>query len=192
MTGPEQNRLKLTDNQKKDIVALQKAVDGRFDNVLTEAQKKQIKSAFTPAVPAQATVGSLFGRLVQSVFATAAPPRVKPGAGNAGDSQAGNILSPGQQDMLRLSPEQRKRMTEIQKEIDAKLDTLLTEDQRKQLQAMRTRITNPKSAAPAGSVRASGTPLFRAYRYGIDYPGFAGKKLIPGRPLEELQANELE
>src|SRR5262249_509081 len=49
MAGPEQDRLRLTDDQKKDVLALQKAVDGRFDGVLTAAQKKQIKSVFAPA-----------------------------------------------------------------------------------------------------------------------------------------------
>jgi hypothetical protein len=172
MTGPEQNRLKLTDDQKKDMVALQKAVDSRFDKVLTEAQKKQLKS----------------------VFDRSGPPRAYPGAGNADGPQPGKILSPGQQDTLKLSTEQRNRMAEIQKEIDAKLETLLTEDQKKQLQAMRQGPTGGRAAGPAGPGRGppGGTPLFRAYRYAIDYPGFAGRKLTPGKPLEDLQPKELE
>jgi hypothetical protein len=28
--------------------------------------------------------------------------------------------------------------------------------------------------------------LFRAYRYGPDYPGLAGKTLTPGKTVEEL------
>jgi Arylsulfotransferase (ASST) len=172
MTGAEQNRLKLTDDQKKDVVALQKAVDGRFDNVLTEAQKKQLKS----------------------VFAALGPIPVNAGAGNAGGPQPGKILSAAQQDTLKLSSEQRKRMGEIQKEVDSKLETLLTEDQKKQLQAMRLDPKGGKVAVPAGPGPgpSGGTPLFRAYRYAIDYPGFAGKKLMPGKPLEELQPKEVE
>ena len=196
MTGPEQSRLKLTDDQKKDMAALQKAVDGRFDKVLTEAQKKQLKS----------------------VFAQGGPPQGIPGFGNADGPEPGKILSAGQQDTLKLSAEQRKRMAEIQKEIDAKLETLLTADQKKQLQAMRQRPPVVTAAVPAGPVRAapggnplfgaiekmlsagmnwfraapSGTPLFRAYRYPIDYPGLAGKTLTPGAPHEDLQRQELE
>ena len=172
MTGTEQNRLKLTDDQKKDMVALQKAVDGRFDNVLTEAQRKQLKSVFAPVGPLQ----------------------INPGLGNADGPQPGKILSAGQQDALKLSPEQRKRMAEIQKEIDAKLETLLTEDQKKQLQAMRQDPKVAKVAVPLGPGPgpSGGTPLFRAYRYGIDYPGFAGKKLTPGKLLEDLQLKEVE
>jgi len=167
MSNPEQNRLKLTEDQKKDLVTLQKAVDGRFENVLTDAQKKQLKSVFAPG----------------------GPPPGNPG--NADGPQPGKILSLGQQDTLKLSPEQRKRMTEIQKEIDAKLETLLTEDQKKQLQAMRQ---SPPGGQGPGQGRGpqGGTPLFRAYRYPIDYPGLTGKNLTPGKTLEELQPKEAE
>ena len=34
---------------------------------------------------------------------------------------------------------------------------------------------------PGGPGR--GTPIFRAYRYGSDYPGLAGKDLAPGKPI---------
>src|SRR5438445_13468785 len=84
-------------------------------------------------------------------------------------------------------------MEKIQKEIDAKLETLLTEDQKRQLQAMRPGTPTIRAAGPggpAGRVPPGGTPLFRAYRYAIDFPGFAGKILTPGKPLDQLQ--ELE
>lgn len=32
----------------------------------------------------------------------------------------------------------------------------------------------------------AGRNVFRAYRYGLDYPGFAGRELTAGRPLQEL------
>jgi hypothetical protein len=165
MTVPEQDRLKLTDEQKKDMAALQTAVKSRFDNVLTDAQKKQLKSVLAPFAFAQAN----------------------PGAGDADGPQPGKILSARQQDTLKLSPEQRKRMAEIQKDIDARLETLLTEDQKKLLQTMRRVPTVARAAPPGGPGRPGGSPVFRAYRYGIDYPGFAGKKLLPGKSLEELQ-----
>jgi hypothetical protein len=170
MTSPEQNRLKLTDDQKKDLVALQKAVDSRFDKALTEAQRKQIKSVFAPSGPGPGI----------------------PAAANPSGPQPGRILSAAQQDTLKLSPEQRKRMEEIQKEIDAKLETLLTEEQKRQLQAMRQGPPAVRAAGqPApGRVPPGGTPLFRAYRYASDFPGFAGKTLTPGKPLEQPQ--ELE
>jgi hypothetical protein len=138
--------------------------------VLTEAQRKQIRSVFSPPGPLPGL----------------------PGAGNAGGSQPGTILSLVQQDTLRLSTEQKKRIAEIQKDVDAKLETLLTEDQRNQLQAMRLGPTGVRIAGPGGPGRGpqGGTPLFRAYRYAIDFPGFAGKTLTPGKRLEDLQPKE--
>jgi len=39
----------------------------------------------------------------------------------------------------------------------------------------------PMDGPPGGPGR--GTPIFRAYRYGPDYPGLAGKDLAPGKPI---------
>ena len=44
--------------------------------------------------------------------------------------------------------QQRKRMTEIQKDVDAKLETLLTEEQKKQLQVMRQTPPPAKGLQP--------------------------------------------
>ena len=169
MADPEQKRLKLTDEQKKALAALQKDVDDKFDQVLNAAQKKQLKSASAPGGP---------------------PPG---GAGPGGGLQPGKILSPPQQDTLKLSPEQKKKLEDIQKEVDAKLDKLLTEEQKKQLRAMQQGPARGGPGGPGGPGRGGppgGTPLFRAYRYAANYPGFAGKKLTPGKILEELQPKE--
>jgi Arylsulfotransferase (ASST) len=165
IAGPEQNRLKMTDDQKKDVLALQKAVDTRFNSVLKTAQKKQIETVFAP-----------FG-----------PPPGGPGPGDP--SQPGKIFSPAQQDTLKLSDGQKTRLAEIQKELDAKLETLLTEDQRDQLARMQRR---PGGGGPGGNGPPGGLPLFRALRYATSFPGFAGKELKPGKTLEELQPKEPE
>jgi hypothetical protein len=171
MASAEQNRLKLTDEQKKDLAALQTTVDGRFDKVLTEAQRKQIKSVFSPPAP---------------------PPGNPAAAMPGGLAQPGKILSPTQQDTLKLSSEQKKRLEEIQKEIDAKLDTLFTEEQKRQLQTMRQTPAGGAVAGPGRPGPPGGTPLFRAYRYASNFRGFAGKDLMPGKTLEELQPKEPE
>ena len=93
---------------------------------------------------------------------------------------------------MKLSAEQRKRIEDIQKDIDAKLETLLTEDQKKQLQTMRQGPPGGMIAGPGGRSPPGGTPLFRAYRYAANFPGFAGKTLNPGKTLEELQPKEPE
>jgi hypothetical protein len=165
MSAREENRLKLTEPQKKDVLALQKAVEGRFDGVLTAAQKHQLKTVFAP-----------FG-----------PPPGGPGPGDP--TQPGKIFSPAQQDTLKLSVGQRKRLAEIQKELDAKLETLLTEDQRNQLATMRDR---PGGGGPGRAGPPGGQPIFRALRYATSFPGFAGRDLKPGKTLEELQPKEPE
>ena len=162
MTSAEQDRLRFTDEQKKDLVALQKAADARFDRLLTETQRKQIKTVFEPGSP------------------PAAPPF----------GEAGRILSSAQQDALKLSPEQRKRFEAIQKDVDAKVETLLTDEQKKQLMAMRQAA--PGGRSRPGDDRPGGTPLFRAYRYAIDHPALAGRNLTPGKLLEELQQKDIE
>jgi hypothetical protein len=195
MTRPEQDQLKLTDEQRKDLASLQKIVDERFNKVLTQAQRQQIESVFAP-------VG---------------PPPANPRPGGSGNpAHPGKIFSPAQQDTLKLSSEQRKRLEEIQKEIDTRLATLLTEEQKKQLQAMHQApaalpgaparggppggvvygflrsLLSPRPAVPARVSPPGGAPVFRAYRYPVNYPGFAGKKWAPGKTLEELQTKERE
>jgi hypothetical protein len=133
--------------------------------VLTSAQKHQIKSVFAPFVP---------------------PPG---GPGPGGPQQPGKIFSATQRDTLKLSEEQRKRLDEIQKEIDTRLEMLLTQDQKQQLQTMQQR---PGGGGPGGGVPPGGRPLFRAVRYATTFPGFAGKDLTPGKSLEELQPKESE
>ncbi len=64
------------------------------------------------------------------------PPGGGPG-GFGGPPQPGQILPPPLQDALRLTAEQRKQLEELQKDVDTRLAKLLTEDQKKQLKAMR-------------------------------------------------------
>jgi Spy/CpxP family protein refolding chaperone len=161
MASSDQIRLKLTDEQKKELSALQKEIDEKVDKVLTEAQKKQFRS--TPAM--------------------GGPPQ------GGGPSQPGKILSLPQQDTLKLTPEQKKQLEMIQKGVDAMLDQMLTDEQRKQLKAMQgpVMVAGPGRGGPPG-----GTPLFRAFRYAASYPGFAGKDLTPGKTIEESQPKEPE
>ena len=52
------------------------------------------------------------------------------------------MLSNGAQTTLKLTDEQKKELEVIQKDVDAKLEKMLTEDQRKQLKEMRDRQPN--------------------------------------------------
>ena len=104
----EQERLKLSDEQKKELAALQKEVDGRIEMVLTAEQRKQSKS----------------------VFAFGGPPPGAPAPG--GPPKPGQLLPAFLRGALKLSDEQNKRLDAFQSQADDKLGKLLTDEQRKQ------------------------------------------------------------
>jgi Spy/CpxP family protein refolding chaperone len=112
MPSSEQSRLKLTEDQKKDLAALQKEVDAKFDKILSAEQKKQLKGGFAFGGPPPGGGG----------------PRSGPGS----PSQPGQLVPQFVQDALKMSDEQKKELTAFQKEADDRLDKLLTEEQKKQ------------------------------------------------------------
>lgn len=58
------------------------------------------------------------------------------GKGFKGGGQPGQILPPFVQDQLNLSDKQRRQVADLQKEVDTKLATILTDEQRAQLREM--------------------------------------------------------
>jgi hypothetical protein len=173
--------LGLSAEKKKEIEAVQKTVDDTLGKVLTDAQKKTLRER------------SGFG----------------PG-GFAAMPSPGQIMSVSTQVALKPTPEQKKQLADIQKEVDAKLDKVLSEEQKQQLKQMRDDFTRGgPPGGPPGNVMFAGPPgggprgpggpgggppggsaVFRAYRYGPDYPGLAGRDLKPGKTVEELQPKE--
>ncbi|HEV3445777.1 MAG TPA: aryl-sulfate sulfotransferase [Gemmataceae bacterium] len=162
-----QGMLNLTADQKKQLEALQKDASARLDKMLTDEQKKELKE-------------------------------MRPGFGAGGSGsppQPGQILSPSQQASLKLTPEAKKQLQDLQKEADAKLDKLLTADQKKQFKDMRTGPGRGGPGGfgpggPGGFGPGGGSALFRAYRYAPDYAGLVGKDLKPGKTIEELQPKQ--
>lgn len=89
--------------------------------------------------------------------------------------------------------------------MDSGLEKLLSDDQKKTLKQMQADFAKgnagrPPGAPPGGGGGAppafmfggqgGGGSVFRAYRYGPDYAGLAGKDLKPGKTVEELQPKE--
>jgi hypothetical protein len=125
ISGAEQNRLKFSDDQKKQLTALQKDLDGKLDKILTAAQKKQFKSpgGFMPGgMPPGGGPGG--------------PGRGGPGGpggfGPGGAAQPGQLVPTFLQDALRLTADQKAQLAELQKDVDGRLVKTLTADQMKQ------------------------------------------------------------
>lgn len=59
------------------------------------------------------------------------------GPGRFGPPRPGQILPPFVMDALKLTDDQKKQMDDLQKEVDSKLDKILTDDQKKQMKEMR-------------------------------------------------------
>ena len=178
-----QDMLGLSPEQKKEIEALQKTVDETLDKTLTDEQKKKLRERSAPG----------------------------PG-GFAAMPAPGQIMSVSTQVVLKPTPEQKTQLSDLQKEVDARLEKVLTDDQKKQLKQMRTDFARggppggPGRGGPPGGPGGpgggppaflfagppGGSAVFRAYKYGPDYPGLAGKDLKPGKTVEELQPKEPE
>ncbi len=176
------DRLDLSPEQSKEIDDFQKELTTRLNKTLNDAQQKQVRE-INPFGPGG--------------FAMAPLP--------------GQILSKSTMTALKPSVEQQSRLDDLQKQVDAKLDKLLTADQKKQLKDVQENFGKggPFSGLPGGPPPAGpggppgggaggpprgpggpiqGNTLFRAYRYGPDFPGLAGIALKPGKTIEEMEA----
>jgi outer membrane protein assembly factor BamB/Spy/CpxP family protein refolding chaperone len=103
-----QAELKLTAEQKKPLEELQKVISETLRKVLTAEQMKQLEE------------GQREG---------AGGPRAHP--------MPGQVLSAFARDGLKLSADQKKQLDDLQKEVDARLDNILTAEQKKQMQGFK-------------------------------------------------------
>jgi spore coat protein CotH len=71
-----------------------------------------------------------------------------PGGGGFRGPPAGEVLPRPLQDLLQLTDEQKKALEALQKEVDEKLDKVMTEEQRKQFKEMKDR--GPGGGFPGG------------------------------------------
>ncbi len=85
------------------------------------------------------------------------PSKGRPGPGGFdAPPQPGQVLPSFLQDMLRMSAEQKKELGELQKEIDGRLDKLLTAEQKKQFKEPRP-LFGPGAGPPpqAGQIMSA-------------------------------------
>ena len=106
---------------------------------------------------------------------------------------AGRLMANSVEKRLKLTAEQKERLDAAQKEVDAKLATLLNDAQKKQLKSMQDMAGTfqrgaggPRAGFTGGFGPPGGGGLFRAPRYGATYAGLVGKELKPGKTIEEF------
>jgi outer membrane protein assembly factor BamB len=104
-----QDRLSLTDDQKKQVQDLQKDVDDGLAKLLTDDQKKTLKEPPDEDGPPRG-----FRR-----------------------PQPGQILPAPEVERLKLSDAQKKQLDDLQKTTRTKLEKIFNDEQKGQLQAMR-------------------------------------------------------
>jgi Arylsulfotransferase (ASST) len=120
LASADQDRLKLTGDQKKQLSEAQKDVDRRLEEILQDQQKKQLKDMRN---------GPPFGG------GPGGPPMFAFGPGGpGGPPQPGQLVPSFVQDMLRLSDGQKKDLEAFQKEVSGKLHEVLTAEQTKQFE----------------------------------------------------------
>jgi hypothetical protein len=96
----------------------------------------------------------------------------------------GQVMPLTLQTRLKLSSDQKDQVADLQKAVDARLDKLFTDEQKKQFK----QIQQDFARGGFGGFGPGGSSLFRSYRYAANYPGLKGRDLTPGKTLDELLA----
>jgi hypothetical protein len=98
---------------------------------------------------------------------------------------AGEYLTVFNRSTLKISDAQRKELQALQKEFDPKITMILNDSQKTLVADFR----KGQLAAAAGRAAPpkQGNTLFRASRYALNHPAFAGRTLKPGKTLVEIQ-----
>jgi hypothetical protein len=164
--------LKLTDDQEKTIKAVGEDMQADVRDLFAggrdadtarkvQAVRKAAMDSATKLFSAsqKETLKDLVGEPVELAFGGFGPgggpggPGGGPGGpgGFGGPSQPGQVLSQGMQDRLKLTADQKKQLEDLQKDVDAKLNKILTDDQKKELENARQR--GPGGRPPGGPDR---------------------------------------
>jgi len=112
----------------KKVEAVQKEALANAVSILTDEQR----ATFKDLTGEPFNMPGALGRLGFGAFAGL-------GTGASAATRPGTILSVATQVVLKLTDDQKKELEAIQKDVDAKLEKMLTEEQRRQLGQMRDR-----------------------------------------------------
>lgn len=144
MTDPRMQRLFERADANKDGVVTKEEVTALAVRITSEGGRRAASGP--PGAPPGGPGG---------------PPGGFPGGAGGPPGRFGPPFAPGQllppflQERLKLTDEQKKQLDELQKEVQGKLDKILTEEQRKQLKDMQSRFGprgpgGPPGGAPGG------------------------------------------
>jgi hypothetical protein len=97
---------------------------------------------------------------------------------------AGEYLVAFRNDHLQLRGTQAESLRALAREFNPRIAAILTEDQKQRFEEYKEKRPTPPRRRPRNT-------LFRAKRYGLEHPAFAGRTLAPGKTLVEL-ADERE
>jgi hypothetical protein len=144
---------KLTRDEITDerLLRLFDRADANKDGVVTKEELTALAKKMAEDAPAEG------GR--RGFGPPGGPPGGPGGPGGPGmfrPPQPGQILPPFLQETLKLNDDQKKQLAELQKEVDGKLDKILTEKQKKQIQDMRRGFGRGGPGGPGG--RGPGGP----------------------------------
>jgi hypothetical protein len=95
---------------------------------------------------------------------------------------SGEYLSIFKNDKLKLTQSQQESLSVLAQDFNSKISAILTADQKGKIDEYKKEVTRRRA-----DQRRPRNTLFRAQRYGLNHPAFAGKKLTPGETLVELQ-----
>jgi hypothetical protein len=98
---------------------------------------------------------------------------------------AGAYLTVFNRTAPKLTEAQRKELQAIQKAFSPKIAALLTDEQKTLIADFKKGLVT--AAVGRGAPPRAGNTLFRATRYPLDHPAFAGRTLKPGKTLVESQ-----
>jgi hypothetical protein len=136
LPAPVQDQLKLSAEQRKGVVEVQKAVDAGLDKLFSDDQKKRWKDLKDPRGRGPGPGGP--GGPGPDGFpggpgGPGGPGMQPPG----GPTPVGQIMSAPLQGQLQLTSDQKKELAALQKDADSRLDKLLTDPQRKQFKEIK-------------------------------------------------------
>jgi hypothetical protein len=141
---------KLTRDEITDprLLRLFEMADTNKDGVVTKEQLTALAAKLEAEVAQGGGPGGRGGRGgPPGGFGPGGPGGFGPG-GPGGPPQPGQVLPPFLQEELKLSADQKKQLEELQKDVDARLAKILTEEQKKQLKERRER--GPGGFGPRG------------------------------------------